>query len=459
MAKRIVKTFIDDLLGRIDIINVINTRVPLKKAGKDYQACCPFHNEKTPSFTVSVQKQFYYCFGCHAKGNAIGFLMAYENLQFVDAVEKLAEENNITVEYEQLGAAEIAKVEQRKTLYDILEEVTTLYEKNLYDNQLGAAARHYLHERQLDKETSVFFRLGYSQAGNMLKSCLNNSITHEDLQKVGLLNHGERGFYDFFRDRLMFPIRDPRGRVIGFGARALENDTQPKYLNTGDTTLFNKSQVLYGLYEELQTNRQIEHLIIVEGYMDVIALHQMGVQGAVATLGTAFTAGHLQLVHRYSKKIYICFDGDNAGKQAAERAMRLILPAIQMDMEIRMIFLPDGEDPDSLVRKIGKTAFIEQLSNGQLFSEFVYATLIADSNLQYVEGRGEVAARAKRLFDDLPNSEYKTILYQGLTERVGMDIYHLADKQGNTVSAYSVLSSAVSGWRAANSGSGLFSIR
>ncbi len=429
MAKRIASHFTDNLLSRVDIVNVINARVPLKKAGKDFQACCPFHNEKTPSFTVSPQKQFFYCFGCHAKGNAIGFLMDFEHLSFVDAVEKLANEHGIEVEYEQLSAVSVAKAERRRTLHEVLEETAVMYEKNLYDKVVGQQARSYLQQRQLDKETATFFRLGYAQSGNHLSTHFGSEVTAEDLQKAGLLARGDNGFYDFFRERLMFPIRDARGRVVGFGARAL-GDAKPKYLNTGDTELFNKSQILYGLYEELQSNRNIEHLIVVEGYMDVIALQQMGVSGAVAALGTAFTPGHLKLVRRYSKKLYICFDGDNAGRKAGQRAMSMILPAMTLDTEIRMVFLPEGEDPDTLVRKIGKTAFLQQLQQGQLFSEFVYDSLIDGSDLSFVEGRGEVAQRAKTLFDALPDSEYKTILYQGLTERVGMDVYHLVQTIG-----------------------------
>lgn len=424
MAKRISRNFIDTLLDRVEIVDTIHRRVPLKKAGKDFQACCPFHNEKTPSFTVVPQKGFYYCFGCGAKGNAIGFLMEYEHLSFVDAVEKLAEESNINVEYEQYDEV---KAQRRKDLYDVLSDVTELYEKNLFSAQ-GSEAKTYLSERQLDIETSTFFRLGYAQAGNHLQRLFSGQHSQEELHQVGLLGQSDdepKRFYDQFRNRLMFPIRDPRGRVLGFGARAL-GDAKPKYLNTGDTELFNKSYVLYGLYEELQTNRDIEHLIVVEGYMDVIALHQMGVSGSVAALGTAFTAGHLNLVRRYTKKVFICFDGDNAGKKAARRAMDTILPAMSMDMEIRMVFLPDGEDPDTLVRKVGKAAFVKLMNEGQLFSEFVYRTLIADSDLQFVEGRGEVASRAKTLFDELPDGEYKSILYQGLVERVGMDVYQLA---------------------------------
>lgn len=421
MGKRIANSFIERLKDQADLVEVINRRVPLKKAGANYQACCPFHNEKTPSFSVAPNKGFYYCFGCGAKGSAINFLMEYEHLSFVDAVEKLAEESNLTVEYEQFDEV---KAQRRKDLYDLLDETATLYETQLF-NASGDSARNYLNERQLDTETAKFFRLGFSLSGSHLQQHFAKEFDANALEKAGLLVDGDNGKYDRFRERLMFPIRDPRGRVLGFGARAL-GDAMPKYLNSSETEVFSKRYVLYGLYEELQTNRNIEHLIVVEGYMDVIALHQKGVRGAVAALGTAFTPEHLNLVRRHTNKIFICFDGDNAGKKAAKRAMETILPAMTLDMDIRVVFLPDGEDPDTLVRQIGREAFVQKMQEGQRFSEFVYEALIADSNLEFVEGRGEVAARAKTLFDNLPDSEYKGILYQGLTERIGMDVYQLA---------------------------------
>lgn len=425
MGKRIKQSFIEQIKSQADIVEVVNRRVPLKKVGgRNYQACCPFHNEKTPSFTVAADKGFYYCFGCGAKGSAIDFLMDYEHLSFVEAVEKLAEESHLSVEYEQYNEK---KEKRRKTLYDLLDETATLYESHLL-NATGKASRDYLKERQLDVETIRFFRLGFSLPGNQLQRHFLSTFEETDLQKAGLLVKGEYGVYDRFRERLMFPIRDAKGRVLGFGARAL-GDTQPKYLNSSETEIFSKRLVLYGLYEELQTNRHIDHLIIVEGYMDVIALHQMGVSGAVATLGTAFTPEHLQQVKRYTKKIFICFDGDAAGKKAAQRAMETILPAMSLETEVRMVFLPDGEDPDTLVRQIGKDAFIEKMQDGKLLSEFVYDTLIADSELAYVEGRGEVAARARACFDALPESDYKSLLYQGLTAHLGMDVYQLAEKQ------------------------------
>jgi len=424
MTKRIAKSFVDSLLARVDIVSTINARVPLKKAGKDMQACCPFHEEKTPSFTVSGQKGFYYCFGCHAKGDAIGFLMAYEHLSFVEAVEKLAEENHIKVEYEQFDGA---KAKRQHDLFDVLASVSSLYERQLFD-VVGKKACEYLNQRQLDEETVRFFRLGYAEADNHLLARFAGQFSQEALVRAGVLGQGDDGrYYDRFRQRLMFPIRDARGRVVGFGARTL-GDAKPKYLNSSENEVFSKRHVLYGLYEELQSNRHIDHLIVVEGYMDVIALRQMGVSGAVAALGTALTPEHIDLAHRYTKKIYICFDGDNAGKKAAQRAMDTILPVMQLGMEVRVVFLPDDEDPDTLVRKTGKTAFIAKLQSGQHLSEFVFDTLIDDSDLKFVEGRGEVAKRARALFERLPETDYKKMLYQQLTDFVGMDIYHLGQR-------------------------------
>ncbi|MPV86342.1 DNA primase [Ostreibacterium oceani] len=419
--KRIANNFIDELLSHVDIVNVVDSRVSLKKAGRNLQACCPFHDEKTPSFTVSPTKQFYHCFGCGASGNAIRFVMEFEHLSFVDAVEKLAETYQIPVRYDQVDTV---KQQKRKNLYDLLDETATYYTNNLYQ-PTGEKARKYLAMRQLDVETADFFRLGFSLPGNTLQRQFNGDFSNEDLTKAGLLAQGNNGAYDQFRERLMFPIRDARGRVLGFGARAL-GDAMPKYLNSSETDVFQKRFVLYGLYELLQSSTKVERLIVVEGYMDVIALYQKGILGAVATLGTAFTPEHLQLAQKYTHKIYICFDGDNAGKRAAERALSVILPVMRLDVEIRFVFLPDGEDPDTLVRQIGQKAFNAHLEKGVIFSEFVYESLIGDSQLEFVEGRGEVAARARKLFDELPNSDFKGLLYQGLKERLGMDIYQLS---------------------------------
>ncbi len=431
MAKYIAPQFVEELQNRVDITDLINKRVPLKKAGANYQACCPFHNEKTPSFSVSPSKQFYYCFGCQASGNAIDFMMNFDHLTFVDAVENIAAEVGMTVEYEQLSREEVRKFEHRQTLDELMSQTAQLFEKNLYHG-VGEQAKKYLSERQLDKETALFFHLGYAQNGNNLQNHFGNSSNvRDDLQRVGLLGKGDNGYYDFFRNRLMFPIRDVRGRVVGFGARAL-GDAKPKYLNTGETELFNKSHILYGLYEELQTNRNIEHLIVVEGYMDVIALHQMGIKGAVAALGTSFTEGHLQLVKKYTKKIFFCFDGDNAGKKAAYRSVEKILPVMTTDTQVRMVFLPDGEDPDTLVRKIGREEFTQLLEQGLYLSQFICETIIGDSDINLTEGRGAMMKRAKELLDSVPYNSYKKEVVADLNAKTGHQLYAQSEESVNS---------------------------
>lgn len=426
MTKRISRAFVDDLVANADIVGLIQRYVPLKKAGRDYQACCPFHQEKTPSFTVSPSKGFYYCFGCHAKGNALHFLMAHDHLSFVDAVEKLAEISSVPVVYETLSATEIQQQSQQKDLYALMADACAHYQQNLLA-PVGMAAQNYLASRQVDLETAAFFALGYAQNQGQMLPLFAKTYGQDALKAAGLISEQQR-VHDFFRNRLMFPIRDSRGRVLGFGARALD-DSKPKYLNSGETLLFNKSRVLYGLYELLQTTRQVDYLIVVEGYMDVIALQQMGVYGAVATLGTAFTEQHLKLVQRYTQKIYFCFDGDAAGRKAANRAMQQLLPVMQLSLDIRMVFLPEGDDPDTLVRREGKAAFIERLSQSQRFSEFIYENLIADSDLRFVEARGDVVKRAQTLLETMAEGDYKSLFLQGLNEKIGFDLLQFLTPQ------------------------------
>ncbi len=420
MSKRISNSFIEHLTNQVDIVSLINKRVPLKKAGRNMQACCPFHNEKTPSFSVSPEKNFYYCFGCGAKGNAISFLMNYEHLSFIDSVEKIAQENAIEVIYENY---DVEKAKTKTSTYKILDDTAAFYEKNLFSN-FGDEAQKYLVNRDLDGDISKKFRLGYSLRGNNLEKHFSGKYTKDELKNSTLISSGETGDYDQFRDRLMFPIRDPRGRVLGFGARSL-GDKLPKYINSAESELFQKRFVLYGLYETLQTSVKIDSLIIVEGYMDVIALFQQGIFGAVASLGTAFTKEHINLAKKYTSKIHICFDGDNAGRKAAKRAVESILPAIDLNDEVRITFLPDGEDPDTLVKKIGKDAFLKLLEQGVIFSEYVYSLLIKGSNIESVEGKGEVASRAKKLFDNMPETIYKGILYDGFVKKIDLDIYNM----------------------------------
>lgn len=421
MTKRIARSFIDELNARADVVSVVNARVPLKRAGNNMKACCPFHDENTPSFMVSPQKQIYNCFGCGAKGGALNFLMEYEHLDFVAAVEKLAEEVGLEVVYEQIDEK---KEKIRKDLYEILDYASQVFQKNLTDNE-AQETRAYLRSRGLNRQALTTFALGYSKKDNQLLSEWRGNDyqeTREEAKKAGLIGQGDYGEYDQFRNRLMFPIRDYRGRVLGFGARAL-GDAMPKYLNSPESQVFSKRFILYGLYELLQTSHKIEQIILVEGYMDVIALHQHGVLGAMAALGTALTAEHVKLARKYSQTIYLCFDGDKAGRLAAERAIPSILSGMELNDKIRVVFLPEGEDPDSLVRKIGKAGFNQLLTEGLLFSEFLYQHLIGNSDMSFAEGKGEVFQRAKVLFDELPDSPQKGLLYQGFVEKTGLDVY------------------------------------
>lgn len=421
MAKKIVRSFIDSLTARADVVSVINARVPLKRAGSNYNACCPFHDEKTPSFTVTPNKQFYHCFGCGASGGVVNFLMQYEHLSFVDAVEKLAEELGVPVEYEQFDEK---RAQIKKDLHEILAHASELFQQNLLTDNANVA-RNYIKERGLNQPVLNQFCLGYSLKNNQLAQLWKSQpdvIT--EAKKAGLIAAGDYGDYDQFRDRLMFPIRDYRGRVLGFGARAL-GDAMPKYLNSGESDVFAKRYILYGLYELLQSTTKIEQIILVEGYMDVIALHQHGVLGAMAALGTALTAEHVKLARKYCQTIYLCFDGDKAGRNAANRAIQSILAGMELNDKIRVVFLPEGEDPDTLVRKVGQQGFMKLMQQGMLFSEFLYQHLIADSNMQYAEGKGEVYQRAKTLFDEMPDGPQKTLLYEGFVAHTGLDIYRL----------------------------------
>ncbi len=365
-AGRIPKDFIDQLLARIDIIDVVGARVPLKKAGREYQACCPFHNEKTPSFTVSPSKQFYHCFGCGAHGSAISFLMDYDHLEYVEAIEALARTAGVQVPRE--GAEDAPKRKRiSKTLYTLMEEAATWYQAQLPQ---FPPAREYLQKRGLSAEIISRFGLGYAPAGWDALGKQLAGYGAEKLLATGMAIQNEAGkVYDRFRERIMFPIRDRRGRIIGFGGRVLGNDT-PKYLNSPETEIFHKGSELYGLYEARQHTRKLERLLVVEGYMDVIALAQYDITYAVATLGTATTSEHVRQLFRVVPEVVFCFDGDRAGKQAAWRALENSLPELQDDKHVRFLFLPTGEDPDTHVRQIGKEAFEASLDKALPLTRF-----------------------------------------------------------------------------------------
>ncbi len=359
MAGLIPQSFIDDLMNRIDIVEVIDGRVPLKKTGREYTACCPFHNEKTPSFTVSPTKQFYHCFGCGAHGTAIGFLMEYEHLSFPESVEELARLAGVPMEYEGPSPNEPVRRKKDESLYDLLAKVDQYYRQQLRQHPQSRRAVDYLKQRGVSGEIAAEFGLGFAPPGwdNLERQLGQSAEVREKLVSTGMLiKKDSGGSYDRFRDRIMFPIRDRRGRTIAFGGRILpdnqeKGDKPPaKYLNSPETPLFHKGQELYGLYEARQALRDITRLMVVEGYMDVVALAQYGIRYAVATLGTATTEEHLHKLFRLTPEIVFCFDGDRAGREAAWRALNNALPVMREGRQIRFMFLPDGEDPDSYVR-------------------------------------------------------------------------------------------------------------
>ncbi|MGH8040822.1 MAG: DNA primase [Rudaea sp.] len=412
MAGRIPEKFIDDLLARIDIVEVIEQRVPLKKSGRDWSARCPFHDERSPSFTVSPTKQFYHCFGCSAHGSAIKFLMEYDRLEFVDAIEELATRAGLKVPYE--GGGKRTPQEDSADLYTLLDACAKYYQRELGKS---GKAHAYFDARGLDAQTIERFGLGYApDAWDGIKSALGTNPQRISLlEKAGMLTSGERGTkYDRFRDRVMFPIQDRRGRVIAFGGRVLTPENTPKYLNSPETPLFHKGQQLYALWQVRQAHSKIPRLIVVEGYMDVIALFQHGITQAVATLGTATTRDHAELLFRQCADVYFCFDGDRAGRQAAWRAVESVLPRMRDGRQAFFLFLPDGEDPDSLVRQEGQAGFEQRLQHATPLSEFFFAELGKDANLASLDGKARLAEHARPLLAQIPDGAFRDLMLDEL---------------------------------------------
>jgi DNA primase len=415
MAGLIPQDFIDDLVARADIVEVIGRRVQLRKAGREFKACCPFHDEKTPSFTVSPVKGFYHCFGCGAHGTALGFLMEFDHMSFVEAVESLA--NSMGVEVPRDESDRPAR--RYDELFDLMSRVERFWQQGLRDN---AAAVEYVKGRGIDGNTARRFGLGY--AADAWSSVLDKFGTSQEaidrLLAAGLVIRKDNGsHYDRFRDRIMFPIRDVRGRCIGFGGRAM-GDGEPKYLNSPETVLFHKGRELYGLYEARQALRQIERFVVVEGYMDVVALARHGIDFSVATLGTATTEEHLNRLFRLTENIDFCFDGDRAGQQAAWRALETALPHIREGRQVRFVFLPDGQDPDSYVNDHGADAFIEALDNGVALSDYLITELARQVDLETVDGRARLAELARPLIARIPPGVYRELLLESLAQRVGL---------------------------------------
>jgi DNA primase len=419
MAGLIPKTFIDDLVGRADIVEIINARVPLKKAGREYRACCPFHNEKTPSFWVNPVKQFYYCFGCGASGTVLSFLMNYDHLPFVEAVEELAGRLGVEVPREQSGAGQTAP-SVSDDLYAVMGKTATFYAEQLAATERAGA---YAAKRGLEPATIAQFSIGYAPNAwsEVLKRFGASDASRQKLMETGLIIEREKGdgHYDRFRDRLMFPIRDARGRVIAFGGRVLDQG-EPKYLNSPETPLFHKGRELYGLYETRQNRAPLTRLIVVEGYMDVVRLHQSGITYAVATLGTATTPEHLKRAFRLVREIIFCFDGDRAGRAAAWRALQNALPEATAGRELKFLFLPDGEDPDTLVGKEGKAAFEARYATALPLSEYFVAHLAESIDISHADGKARFVAEARPLLERVPPGTYRELLLDRLAQAIGV---------------------------------------
>ncbi|EIL89366.1 DNA primase [Rhodanobacter fulvus Jip2] len=451
MRGLIPDSFIDELLARVDIVDVVERRVPLKKAGREWTACCPFHDERTPSFYVSPAKQFFHCFGCGVSGSAIKFIMDFDRLEFPDAVEELAQTAGMTVPRE--SGRDGAPREDKTDLYSLLEDAASWYERELPRH---ADAQAYCKKRGLDADTIKRFRIGWAPAGydGVMKALGNSTRRRDLLDQAGMLASGDRGKYDRFRERLMFPILDRRGRVIAFGGRVVQaapasGQAPPKYLNSPETPLFHKGRELFALWQVKQANQSLARIVVVEGYMDVIALHQAGLPIAVATLGTATTPDHTEILFRAAPDVVFCFDGDRAGRAAAWKALEAALPRLRDGRQAYFLFLPDGEDPDSLVRQEGKDGFEKRIREAMPLSDYFFSELSHDVEMGSLDGRARLAERARPLIGKLPDGAFRDLMVQELEKRSGVganlpaSALHRAAHQPTTVQR-SLVRSAIS---------------
>lgn len=420
MSGRIPPEFIDELLARADIVEIIDSRVPLKKAGREYKGCCPFHDEKTASFTVSPGKQFYHCFGCGAHGTAIGFLMEYDHLGFRETIEELAGRYSMIVPQD-AGKDNSAERRKQADLYTILEVANRHFQQRLREDE---SAKTYLIERGLSGEIAARYQLGFAKESwdDLLNSLTAQKISTNDLNTAGLVSKNDQGrVYDKFRGRIIFPIHDQRGRAIAFGGRIL-GDGEPKYLNSPETPVFHKGKELYGLHQALSSISKQKQAIVVEGYMDVIALAQAGIDNAVAALGTATTTTHVEKLFRQCNEIIYCFDGDRAGRQAAWRALENSLPSMKDGRLVSFLFLPDGEDPDTYVKKLGHHEFIRQIQQQSLpLPEYMLSHLSEGVDLQRMDGKAKLAGMARPLLNNLPRGTLKALLLRELADITQMD--------------------------------------
>ncbi|MDC9720010.1 MAG: DNA primase [Gammaproteobacteria bacterium] len=430
MASRIPQSFIDDLLDRTDIVDLVDGRVKLKKTGRNYSACCPFHKEKTPSFSVAPDKQFYYCFGCGAGGNAIGFLMQLDNLNFPEAVEELSSKAGLTVPKDDsitskaASAASQAKTQARNQAYELLNRANHYYQSQLRRHSERQKAVTYLKGRGLSGQIAQRFGVGYAPTGwqNLIQELAPKAEQEQALIDCGMVVEKEENKrrYDRFRDRIMFPIKDYKGRIIAFGGRVL-GDEKPKYLNSPETVVFHKQKELYGLYEARQQERNLKRIMVVEGYMDVVALAQHNINYAVATLGTSTSSFHLERIFKLVGEVVFCFDGDAAGLKAADRAMHTCLPFMEDGRQARFLLLPDGEDPDSLVRQIGCDKLTARIVDATPLSDFLFQRLSQDLDPHNLEHRAKLATDANPLIETMPKGIMRSMMQARLSKITGLD--------------------------------------
>ena len=432
LDKVIPPEFIDDLLARTDIVEIIESRVSIKKTGRNYSGLCPFHQEKTPSFSVSQDKQFYYCFGCQATGSALKFLMEFDRLDFISAVEYLA--HRCGVEVPRDDRVDNTGSEKRNSVYNVLQQSASFFREQLRRSEARYRAISYLKGRGLSGEIAVAYGIGYAPPGwmNLMEKLAISAADRQLLIDAGMLtdNPQESKTYDRFRDRIMFPIRDLRGRTIAFGGRVLDDETKPKYLNSPETAVFHKSRELYGLYEARRRQKNLDQLIVVEGYMDVVALAQHDINYVVATLGTSTTTDHIERMFRIVKTLVFCFDGDAAGRNAAWKALRSAIPAIQDGYTVKFLFLPDGEDPDTYVRQIGKIEFELKVDQAIGFSQFLFQNLELEIDANSIEGKAALSKLAVPLISELPEGVFKQLVIKELSERTGLETEKLITTTG-----------------------------
>jgi DNA primase len=428
---RIPEDFIQSLLSRIDIVEVIGAVVPLRKAGTNYVACCPFHNEKTPSFSVNQQKQFYHCFGCGVSGDAIQFIKERNSLSFVEAIELLAGQCGMQMPINNQSAQSA----EHNMIYTVLSEATAFYEQQLRQHNLTNPAVKYLKDRGLTGITAKNFRLGFAPPGwdNLLNSIAKDNTQRDVGVKAGIfINKEGNKFYDRFRNRVMFPIRDRRGKVIGFGARIIgKANDEPKYLNSPETPVFNKSRELYGFFEAKQAIQKQQFVLVVEGYMDVVAVSQAGINNVVATLGTACTEQHIQYLFKVVPEVVFCFDGDTAGKKAAWRALELCLPVLDDQHRVKFLLLPSGEDPDSFVRKNGAAALELLIKKAISLPDYLFDAYAKRYDLAQIDDRVQFANKMKEYVSKLPEGMLKTMLFDRLARIIDVDPRMFRNKNSN----------------------------